>query len=176
MKLARFYRDGELSDIRVSSAEDVLFEVHNLFAGEELSEDAVRDMILTKNTGVMSHVDELRLDFNRIFRKREIRHVRRCGAYAFKDSFEYCGKFSTETILNIKNEQRYLSACFSDYMVLIPRFGSSRQEPYLFASLKNGYYYLLNAEELPPSNPLWASVKKLGGWILKKISFKTSTR
>lgn len=177
MKLARFYRDGELSEIRVSNSDDTIFEVKNLFASEQLSEDAIQDMIRTKNTGQMSHVDELRLDFNRICRRRDIQHVKRLGFYRFSDSSEFNGNFSLDTILNIKNEQRYLSACFSDYVILSLRFGSNKSgEPYLLASLKNGYFYLLNADELPPSNPVMHSVKNFFAWILKKISFRTSSK
>jgi hypothetical protein len=177
LKLARFYRDGELSEIRVSNSDDAVFEVKNLFASEQLAEDAIKDMIGTKNYGQMSHVDELRLDFNRICRRRDIQQMTRLGFYSFKDSAEFKGKFSVDTILNIKNEQRYLTACFSDYVILTSRFGSKKMgEPYLFASLKNGYFYLLNADELPPSNPIMHSVKNFFAWILKKISFKTSTK
>lgn len=177
MKLARFYRDGELSEIRVSNSDETVFEVKSLFASEQLAEDAIHDMIRTKNLGQKSHVDELRLDFNRICRKRDLQQVRRFGFYSFKDSSEFKGKFSVDTILNIKNEQRYLAACFSDYVILTPRFGSKKMgEPYLFASLKNGYFYLLNADELPPSNPLMHSVKNFFAWILKKISFRTSSK
>lgn len=175
MKLARFYSDGELSEIRVSNSDETVFEVKNLFASEQLAEDAIRDMIHTRNQGQMSHVDELRLDFNRICRKRDIQQRIQLGAYRFTDSADYKGTFSIDTILNIKNEQRYLSACFSDYVVLIPRFGS-KQEPCLLASLKNGYFYLLNAEELPPSNPIMHSVKKAMAWIQKKIFSGTSTK
>lgn len=177
MKLARFYRDGELSEIRVSNSDDAVFEVKNLFASEQLAEEAIQDMIRTKNQSQMSHVDELRLDFNRICRRRDIQHITRLGFYSFQDSADFKGKFSVDTILNIKNEQRYLNACFSDYVILTSRFGSKKMDqPYLFASLKNGYFYLLNADELPPSNPLMHSVKNFFAWILKKISFKTSTR
>lgn len=77
MKLARFYRDGELSEIRVTNSDDTVFEVKNLFASEQLAEDAIKDMICTKNYGQMSHVDELRLDFNRICRRRDIQHMTR---------------------------------------------------------------------------------------------------
>jgi len=177
LKLARFYRDGELSEIRISNSDDTVFEVNNLFASEELAEEAIQDMIRTKNQGQMSHVDELRLDFNRICRRRDIKQMTRLGFYSFKDSVEFKGKFSVDTILNIKNEQRYLNACFSDYVILTNRFGSKKiGEPYLFASLKNGYFYLLNADELPPSNPLMQSVKNFFAWTIKKISFKTFTK
>lgn len=175
MKLARFYSDGELSEIRVSNSEETVFEVRNLFAAEQLAEDAIQDMIRTRNTGQMSHVDELRLDFNRICRKKDIQQRLRLGAYRFADSVHYKGNFSVDTILNIKNEQRYLAACFSDYVVLMPRFGS-KQEPFLLASLKNGYFYLLNADELPAANPVMNAIKKAFAWIQKKISFKTSTK
>lgn len=177
MKLVRFYRDGELSGIRVSNSDDTVQEVKSFFASEQLAEDAIVDMIRTKNQGQKSHVDELRLDFNRICRKRDIKHVRRFGFYRFEDSVAYSGKFSVETILSIKNEQRYLSACFTDYVVLIPRWDMRKtEEPYLLASLKNGHFYLLNADELPPSNPILHTVKKFLGWIRKGISFKTFTK
>jgi len=150
-------------------------EVKNLFASEQLAEDAIADMIRTANNGQMSHVDELRLDFNRICRKKDIQQRTRFGAYRFKDSANYSEAFSLETILNIKNEQRYLAACFSDYVVLVPRLGS-KAEPCLLASLKNGYFYLLNADELPPANPVMHALKKAFSWIQKKISFKTFTK
>jgi hypothetical protein len=175
LKLARFYSDGELSEIRVSNSDDTVIEVRNLFASEQLAEDAIHDMIRTVNTGQMSHVDELRLDFNRICRKKDIQQRTRFGAYRFKDSADFQEQFSLETILNIKNEQRYLAACFSDYVVLVPRLGS-KKEPCLLASLKNGYFYLLNADELPPANPVMHSMKKALAWIQKKISFRTSTK
>lgn len=175
LKVARFYSDGELSPIRVSNSEETVFEVKNLFASEQLAEDAIRDMIRTANIGQMSHVDELRLDFDRICRKRELKHVTRFGVYALRDSAQYKGNFSIETVINIKNEQRYLSACFSDYVILQPRFGK-KSEPLLFASLKNGYFYLLNADELPPANPVFHAFKNGLTWIRKKISFKTSTK
>jgi hypothetical protein len=177
LKLARFYRDGELSDIKVSGADDTVFEVKNLFASEILSEDAIQDMIRTKNCGQMSHVDELRLDFDRICRKKDIQQLTRWGFYRLKDSSLYSKKFCTQTILNIKNEQRYLSACFSDYVMLVPRFGETvLDEPYLFASLKNGHYYLLNATELPPVCPPLNSIKNAFAWIQKKIFSKTSSK
>lgn len=177
MKLARFYRDGELSEIRMSSADEAVFEVKNFLASEQMAEAGIEDLIRTTNIGSKSHVDELRLDFNRIYRKRDIQNYVRYGFFKFSDSAEYAGTFSSETILGIKNEQRYLSACFSDYMVLKSRFGSKKKsEPYLLASLKNGYFYLLNAEELPASNPINHAVKNALTWISKKIFFKTSTK
>lgn len=174
MKLIRFYSDDELSDIRVSSSEETVFEVMNLFTQEQRFEDAIRDMIKTKNKNQRSHVDELRLDFNRIFRKKELKSYTRLGFFSFTDSANYKKDFSVDTIVNIKNEQRYLNACFTDYMILTNRF--NKKEPYLFASLRNGYYYLLNADDLPDSNWIRQSMKNLKGWIKNKISFKTSTK
>lgn len=175
MKLIRFYRDGELSEIKVSGAEETINEVNNFFRAEQMAEEAVRDMIKTKNNGQVSHVDELRLDFERIFRKSEIKRRTRFGLYSFKDSADFKKEFSVETILHIKNEQRYLSACFSGYVVLQQRFFNRDKEPLLLASLKNGYFYLLNDSHLPSSNP-FATFKPLMTWIRKKISFKTSTK
>lgn len=178
MNLARFYRDGELSEIRISSSEEVVSEVNNLFAAEQLAEDAIRDMIRTQNRNQYSHVDELRLDFNRIFRKRELLGRTKLKGYQFSDSAQFEGRFSVDTILSIKNEQRYLSACFSDYVILKPRwsFFHKNEEPYLFASLRNGCFYLLNASDLPPAYPLMHSFKNVIAWIPKKIFSKTSTK
>jgi len=133
----------------------------NLFTQEQRAEDGIRDMIKTKNKGQRSHVDELRLDFNRIFRLKELKSYSRFGFYSLKDSFDYKKDFSVDTIIAIKNEQRYLNACFTDYVILKKRFGKNH-EPFLFASLRNGYFYLLNADDLPESN-----FKRIKNWFKK---------
>lgn len=161
MKLIRFYSDDELSDIRVTSSEETVFEVLNLFTQEQRAEDGIRDMIKTPNKNQRSHVDELRLDFNRIFRRKELKSYTRIGIFSLKDSAEFKKDFSVETIIAIKNEQRYLNACFTDYIILKNRF-NNKKEPYLFASLRNGYFYLLNADDLPESN-----FKRIKNWFKK---------
>lgn len=177
MKVARFYSEGELSAIRVTNVEETIFEVKNLFAGEQLIEEQIVALIRQNNLGEHSEVDELRLDFNRIYSKKSILSKTRFGRYKFSDSCFYKGSFSVQTILDIKNEQRYLSAKFKGYAVLNKRFGKEkRTEPYLFASLKNGYFYLLNAEEISSSNVIVNSFKKSFSWIQKKIFFKTSSK
>jgi hypothetical protein len=127
--------------------------------------------------GDQSGVDELRLDFNRIYSKKDIHSKTRFGRFRFVDSVHHKNNFSIQTILSIKAEERYLSAHFRNYMVLRARFANDQsQEPYLFASLKNGYFYLLNAEEISSPNWIISLVKKPFSWIQKKISFRTSTK
>jgi len=177
LKVARFYSEGELSAIRVTNVEETIFEVKNLFACEQLIEEQIVSMIRQNNLGELSEVDELRLDFNRIYSKKAIQSKTRFGRYKLVDSCQFKGAFSVQTILDIKNEQRYLSAKFNGYVVLSKRFGKEkRNEPYLFASLKNGYFYLLNAEEISSSNIVLNSFKKTFSWIQKKIFFKTSSK
>ena len=178
MKVARFYSEGELSAIRISNVDETIFEVKNLFAGEQVEEEKISSLIRQNNFGEQSEVDELRLDFDRIYSKKDILSKTRFGRYKFIDSCFYNSDFSIETILAVKSEQRYLSAKFNGYMVLRSRFGSSKKEakPYLFASLKNGYFYLLNADEVSSSNIFISSFKKTFSWIQKKISFKTSSK
>jgi hypothetical protein len=164
--------------MRVTSVEETIIEVINLFNSEQQAEQEIAALIRRPNVmGDISGVDELRLDFNRIYSKKDILSRTRFGMFKFADSTAYKNDFPIQTILSVKAEERYLSAKFRNYMILRPRFRKDEvQEPYLFASLKNGYFYLLNAEEVASSNPIIASFKKSFSWIQKKISFRTSTK
>ncbi|MEZ4922669.1 MAG: hypothetical protein R2780_05800 [Crocinitomicaceae bacterium] len=169
MKLVKFYSDGELSPIKVSSTEETVAEVQNLFFEEQLAEEQIILEIYSKNNGQTSEVDELRLDFDRIYSRKQLNKKVLLSGYKLVDSSVYQNDFSIQTILGIKNEQRYLNASFKGYMLLIPRGTNiGGAEPMLFASLKNENFYLLNKERsLSPESKF----KSILSWI-KGISFK----
>ncbi|MEO9534100.1 MAG: hypothetical protein ABJG68_03815 [Crocinitomicaceae bacterium] len=175
MKLVRFYRDGELSSLRVSNVDEAVSEVENLFFDEQIIEEQIILEIYSRNRGKISEVDELRLDFDRIFTKKQLQKRGLLTASKFMDSADFGKDFSIQTILSIKNEQRYLNAQFHGYFILVPRssFFKKAGEPMLFASLKNNNYYWLNHNivEAKPSK-----VKMFFKWIKEKISFKTSSK
>lgn len=175
MKLANFYSDGELSSIRVASTEDTVFEVKNLFSNEIFAENQIISRIKNDTSAVCSEVDELRLDFNRIYSKKSITKKIRFGRFRHEKSANYTGEFSIQTILSIKAEQRYLSAQFKGYTILRSRFqlGNHRAEPYLFATLKNGHSYLLNADKVVTTHPVIFIFKSSFNWLSKKIFSKT---
>lgn len=169
LKLVKFYSDGELSPIRISSTEETVAEVQNLFFEEQLAEEQIILEIYSKNNGQISEVDELRLDFDRIYSKKYLNKKVLLGGYKMVNSSLYHKDFSIQTILGIKNEQRHLNGSFKGYMILITRGTHSDQiEPMLFASLKNENFYLLNKDRsLNPES----KIKLLLNWI-KGISFK----
>lgn len=178
MKIVNFYSDGELSSIRVASTEDTVFEVKNLFSNEIFIENQIINRIKQDQTKVYSEVDELRLDFNRIYSKKKLAKLVRFGQFKHLSSAAYKADFSIDTILAIKAEQRYLSAKFKGFTILKSRLnvGNSMHEPYLFASLKNGQYYLLNASKIESSHPTIVIFKSGLNWLSKKIFSKTFTK
>jgi hypothetical protein len=159
----------------MSNTEETVSEVKQLFFDEQLSEEQIMLEIYSSNGTVKSEVDELRLDFDRIFSKKQLQKKALIGGLKISDSADYKFDFSIKTILGIKNEQRYLNATFKGYVVLIPRnsmFNKSA-EPMLFASLKNNNFYLLNMEQ---SQKVPSKFKSFINWIKKGISFKTYTK
>jgi len=178
LKLTNFYSEGELSSIRVSNVEETVSEIKNLLFEEQLVEEQILIEIYSSNTEKISKVDELRLDFDRIFSKKQILKKSVLSRCKFIDSVKYEDDFSIKTILNIKNEERYLNAKFQDYHVLVSRrsFFKNNQEPLLFARLKNNNFYLLNMEMVRNEFFLRTFFKNVSSWIQKKISFKTSSK
>ncbi len=178
MKITSFYSEGELSSIRVSNVDDMVNGVKDLLFEDQLVEEKIRLEIYTTNSNKFSQVDELRLDFDRIYSKKQIIKKSFFGRYKFIDSAKFKGEFSIKTILNIKNEEAYLNARFQDYLVLIPKNSifSGSQEPMLFASLKNNNFYLLNGGDVQGSLKTSSKFKKITAWIQKGISSKTSSK
>lgn len=175
MKLARFYNEGELSSIRVSSEEDTVSEILNLFFDEQLTEEQIMLEIYSQNRGTSSDVDELRLDFDRIFSKKQLKKKALFSGRKLVDSSYHNQDVSITTILGIKNEQRYLNATFRNYVVLLPRtdFFGRTKEPMLLASLKNNNFYWVNpGQSKIQSTPF----KRIGNWIRKRTSSKTSSK
>ncbi|UKN03554.1 hypothetical protein K6119_08505 [Paracrocinitomix mangrovi] len=175
MKLARFYSEGELSSIQISNEEEAVSEIKNLFFGEQLEEEQIMLEIYAQNKGLISDVDELRLDFDRIFSKKQLVKKGFLSAKKLVDSSNYNQDFSIQTILSIKSEQTYLNANFRGFMILLPRHKwlAKETEPMLFAKLKNDNFYWVNADQ-SKSQP--NSLHKFWNWIQKKISFKTSSK
>lgn len=178
MKLTSFYSEDELSSIRVSSVDDTVQEIKGLFFGEQLTEEKILLEIYSSNSGNFSEVDELRLDFDRIYSKKQI--MKKClfGRFKFVDSTEYKKDYAVKTILAIKSEERYLNAKFKDYYVLLPRTSLFKKttEPLLFASLKNNNFYLLNDFRADVSKADTTVLSRFGTWMRKKISFKTFSK
>ena len=175
MKLVRFYREGELSSIQISSADETVSEVANLFFEEQLTEEQIMLEIYSNNNGSISDVDELRLDFDRILSKKQLKKKAIVNGHRLIDSADYEKDFSISTILAIKNEQRYLNATFKGYVILLPRNRAFRktEEPLLFASLRNNNFYLLNKNQKHPQKSFFKSIRN---WIKSAISFKTSSK
>lgn len=175
MKLTRFYSEGELSKISMSSADQALDEVKSLFFDEQITEEQILLEIFSRNRGKISDVDELRLDFDRIYTQKQLKKRALISGCKLLDSADYGKDFSIKTILNIKEEERYLTAKFRGYFILLPRtkLFKSASEPLLFASLKNDNFYLLNQET---SEQRISKFKKISNWIQKKISSKTSSK
>lgn len=175
MKLVRFYSDGELSSIRMANEEETVVEVKNLFFDEQLAEEQIMLDIFSQNRGFISTVDELRLDFDRIYTKKQIRKKAFLTGTKFVDSSNHTKDFSIETIMGIKNEQRYLNANFKSFMILQPRskmFVRS-EEPMLFATLRNDNFYLLNLKQSVARPSIF---KKASLWIQKRIFSKTYSK
>lgn len=149
LKLVKFYSDGELSSIQMSNEEETVSGVKNLFFSEQLTEEQIMLEIYSQNKGLVSEVDELRLDFDRIYTKKQLKKKALFSLTKLVDSCQHTEDFSIQTILSIKNEQRYLNASFRGYKILVPRTKLLRKpsEPLLFATLKNDNYYLLNKEQ-----------------------------
>lgn len=160
--------------MRVSSVEETIDEVKGLFFREQLVEEQILLEIYSSNKGEVSDVDELRLDFDRIYSRKQILKKSILGRYKLIDSAKYQQDFSIQTILAIKNEERYLNACFKSYFVLVPRrsFFKRNEEPMLLASLKNNNFYLLNDFRSQTEKRFF--LKRIGDWIKKTISFRTS--
>lgn len=175
MKLVRFYREGELSSIRVSNEEETVSEVLNLFFDEQLDEEQIMLEVYSQNRGFVSDVDETRLDFDRLFSKSQLKKKSLLTGTKLVDSSHYNKDFSINTILQIKSEQKYVSAIFRSYVVLLPRTSlfSSDREPMLFATLKNNNYYWLNPDQ---SKPKEKGFKKFRNWFKKMTSSKTSSK
>lgn len=178
MKLTSFYSEDELSSIRVSSVDETVNEVKGLFFHEQLAEEQILLEIYSSSKDVISDVDELRLDFDRIYSRKQIGKKCLFGRYKFVDSSEYQKDYSVKTILAIKNEQRYLNATFKNFQILLPRksFFNKSEEPMLFASLKNNNFYLLNDFRSETNEVEESFLKKTSRWIKKRISFGTSSK
>lgn len=175
MKLVRFYREGELSSIQISSADETVSEVTNLFFEEQLMEEQIMLEIYSKSSSDVSDVDELRLDFDRIYSKKQLKKKALVNGQKLLDSADYSNDFSIQTILGIKNEQRYLNATFKGYLVLLPRNKAFKktEEPLLFATLRNDNFYLLNQNAIQGNSSLFKSIRN---WIKSVISSKTSSK
>ena len=175
MKLVRFYREGELSSLRVSNVDEAVSEVEGLFFDEQIIEEQIILEIYSRNRGKISDVDELRLDFDRIFTKKQLQKRALLSGTKVLDSADYGKDFSIQTVLSIKNEQRYLNAQFHGYFILAPRssFFKKAEEPMLFASLKNNNYYWLNQNAVQAKS---SKVKSFFRWTKEKISFMTSSK
>lgn len=171
LKLTKFYSEGELSSIQISSTDEVLSAVNHFFFDEQLTEEQLILEIYSKNRGRISDVDELRLDFDRIYTRKQIQKKAFLSGSIFEDSAEYGKEFSISTILGIKNEQRYLSANFHGFYILKPRnrWFQKPSEPLLFASLKNDNFYCLN-QPVKSAEP--SSKSGFKGWLKNLISFK----
>lgn len=161
--------------MQMSSVDETIVEVNGLFFDEQIVEEQINLEIYSKNRGKISDVDELRLDFDRIFTRKQLQKRAIISACKFIDSANYEKTFSISTILNIKAEQRYLSASFKGYYILFPRssFFKKSQEPLLFASLKNDNFYLVNADQVQEKKSLF---KQVFNWIPKKIFSKMSSK
>lgn len=175
MKLVRFYSEGELSSISVSNTDEAVTVVQSFFFDEQLIEEQIILEIYSRNRGKISTVDELRLDFDRIFTKKQIQKKALLSGSKFMDSADYGKDFSIQTVLGIKGEQRYLSAHFHGYFIIQPRnnWFQKSGEPMLFATLKNNNFYLLNQEQVEKSDGKFKLALK---WIQKRISSKTSSK
>lgn len=147
MKVTSFYSEGELSPIRVTGIEETVLEVKKLFFKEHEEEDIIRHAIYTASNDA-SIVDELRLDFDRIFTDKQLRKKVWFGSFNWKKLSIDHFKVPIETILRIKNEQRYLNASFKGYKLLVKRkfFFGPVKEYYLLAKLSNDMYYLVNKD------------------------------
>jgi len=174
LNLTSFYSEDELSSIRVSSVDETVQEIKGLFFSEQLAEEKILLEIYSASKGTVSEVDELRLDFDRIYAKKQI--MKKClfGRYRFVDSSEYQKDYTVKTVLAIKNEQRYLNATFKNYQILLPRksFFKRTGEPLLFASLKNNNFYLLNDFDSDVAKTKRSVFSRFGSWMRKKISDK----
>lgn len=161
--------------MQMSSVDETISEVNGLFFDEQIIEEQINLEIYSKNRGKVSDVDELRLDFDRIFTRKQLQKRALLSACKFIDSANYDKSFSINTVLNIKAEQRYLSASFKGFYVLMPRstFFKKSQEPLLFASLKNDNFYLVNADQVQERK---SRAKQFKNWIQKKIFSKTSSK
>ena len=161
--------------MQMSSVDETIMEVNGLFFDEQIIEEQINLEIYSKNRGKISEVDELRLDFDRIMTRKQLQKRALISGCRFIDSANFEKPFSIGTILNVKAEQRYLSATFKGYYILMPRsaFYKKSQEPLLFASLKNDNFYLLNADQIQEKK---SRVKTVFNWIQKKIFSKTSSK
>ena len=150
MKVTSFYSEGELSPIKVGSVDETVVEIKNLFFNEQLEEEQIRAEIYANNSNAASIVDELRLDFDRIYTKKQLRNKRLFKGLRKKSITVDSFKLDIDTLLFIKNEQRYLNAEFKNYKLLVKRkwFFGPFKEVYLFASLNNNMFYLLSEGSL----------------------------
>lgn len=144
MKLTSLYNDGDLSSIKVSNPEQTVQEVRNLLFHDQLLEEQIALEINSANTGVFSDVDELRLDFDRIWSKRQVIRKTLFFRKKWMDSAKLTEEVPVEAILSIKAEERYLNAKFKDIFVLAPgALSFGKKEIMFFARLKNNNFYLL---------------------------------
>ncbi len=159
----------------MSSTDEAVSEVQSFFFDEQLIEEQIILEIYSRNRGKVSMVDELRLDFDRIYTKKQIVKKTLLSGAKFMDSADYGKDFSIQTILGIKVEQRYLNANFHGYYVIKPRnkWFKKAGEPMLLASLKNNNFYWLNHDQVEKSE---GKLKVAFKWIQKKISSKTSSK
>ena len=150
MKVTSFYSEGELSPIKVGSVDETVVEVKNLFFNEQLEEEQIRAEIYANNSKAISVVDELRLDFDRIYTKKQLRNKRLFRGLRKKSITVDSFKLDIDTILFIKNEQRYLNAEFKNFKLLVKRkwFFGQVKNVYLFATLNNQMFYLLSKDTL----------------------------
>jgi hypothetical protein len=150
----------------MSNEEEAVTEVKNFFFNQQLDEEQIMLEIFSQNYGTISSVDELRLDFDLIFSKKQLLKKGLFSGCKLVDSSCHNEDFSINTVISIKNEQRYLNATFRSFVVLIPRSKLLRtpSEPLLFASLKNENFYLVNKEQSQFSP---TGFKTLSNWIGK---------
>jgi hypothetical protein len=146
LEFKKNYTEQQLSSLHVSGPEQTVGQIKNLFFIEQLQEEKILLELYSPNSQEITQVNPNRLHIDLVFSKRQLQKKRLFGWYKWQDSAKVDTRFSVDTILTIKNEQKALNTTFKSFYVLVPRlqFFSKHTEPLLFTCIGDNIYYLIN--------------------------------
>ena len=161
-----------MSTIHVSGPEQTVGQIKNLFFSEQLEEEKILLELYSPNGLEISNINPNLLNVDHVFSKRQLKKRSFFGRFKWMDSAKYQERYTVDTILAIKNEQRQLNTVFKGYFVLVPRgLGKqNKQEPMLFTCVGENIYYLVNHRNKDINRI--SNLNKFQTWISTKTFLK----
>jgi len=152
---------------RSSDSVDILSQVHRILEEDATRENRINSALLAKGNSNCNTFDFDKLEGGRIFHEDTIRII--CIDYRlrFLDTHFFKGKIPHEGINEIKKLEREHHIPLKGFKIIAPSkmfVLHKTDDPLLFASMGNGYYYLIHkwGKDLHP-------FRKLMMWPFKSL-------